>query len=162
MDATTRTAEEHFRRGCEALDAEAHAEALEQLRTAAKLEPTRALYRSFYGLALGVAERRFESALELCREAAREEFFNPVFYHNLARLHLVFGFKAEAVRYLRRGLMIDPRSAEIRSAMLQVGVRRRPPIAFLRRRHPVNRWIGNLLYRMRIDPEPAELSAFGL
>ena len=44
----------------------------------------------------------------LCRSAAKEEFFNPALYHNLARVHLAFGFKAEGIRYLRRGLMIDP------------------------------------------------------
>jgi hypothetical protein len=30
-------------------------------------------------------------------------------------VHLAFGFKAEAIRYLRRGLMIDPASEPIRN-----------------------------------------------
>ena len=36
-------------------------------------------------------ERAFDRALELCRSAAKEEFFNPELYHNLARVHLAFG-----------------------------------------------------------------------
>jgi len=162
MDSIASSAEEHFRRGSAAFDAGEHASALEDFRVAARLDSANATYRSYLGLATGLAERRLDQALELCRDAAREEFFNPVHYLNLARLHLAFGFKSEAVRLLRRGLMIDPENREIAGAMQSLGVRRRPPIAFLRRQHTVNRWAGWLLHRLRVDPEPAELRAFGL
>ena len=66
---------------------------------------------------LGLCERRWEQALELCRSAARDEFFDPIHYHNLARLHLAFGFKAEGLRLLRRGLMIAPDNEEILDAL---------------------------------------------
>ena len=132
------TAEDHYRRGIDAL------------------------YASHYGLALGLAERRLDRALELCREAAKREFFNPVHYLNLARLHLAFGFKAEAVRYLRRGLMIDPGNGPIASAMRELGVRRRPPLGFLRRQNLLNRWIGRLTRRASAGPDIPELTAFGV
>lgn len=141
------SAEEHFCRGEAELEAGRHAAALEHFRAAHRLDPASARFRSFYGLCIGLEESRFDRALELCRAAAKEEFFNPVLYHNLARVHLVFGFKAEAIRYLRRGLMIDPANAAIREALAQLGVRRRPVLAFLRRRHVLNRWIGRLLRR---------------
>lgn len=144
MDAT-RTAQDHFRRGSKALAADATVEALQHFRSAHRLEPASPLYASHYGLALGLVERRLDRALHLCREAAKEEFFNPVHYHNLARLHLAFGFKAEAVRYLRRGLMIDPENDAIGQAIRSLGVRRRPPLAFLRRQNPLNRWMGRVL-----------------
>jgi tetratricopeptide (TPR) repeat protein len=162
MDSTAFSAEEHFRRGSDALDAGEHASALEDFRAAARLDSANATYRSYLGLATGLAERRLDQALELCREAAREEFFNPGHYLNLARLHMAFGFKSEAVRLLRRGLMIDPSNEQIAAAMSGLGVRRRPPVAFLRRQHAVNRWAGWLLHRLGVDPEPAELRAFGL
>jgi tetratricopeptide (TPR) repeat protein len=116
-------------------------------------------YRSYYGLAIGLAERRLDRALELCRSAAREEFFQPVHYHNLARLHLAFGFRAEAIRYLRRGLMIDPDNQVIDAALRRLGIRRRPPLAFLRRQNLVNRWLGRLLGRPASTPQP-ELTLF--
>lgn len=161
MDAT-RTAEDHFRRGSKALAADAGHEALRHFRSAHRLEPGNPLYASHYGLALGLVERRLDRALALCREAAKEEFFNPVHYHNLARLHLAFGFKAEAVRYLRRGLMIDPDNADIADEIRRLGVRRRPPLAFLRRQNLLNRWMGRVLRVAGRGQDPVELGAFGV
>ena len=160
MDSTF-TAEDHYRRGVEALGQESGEDALTHFRSAHRLEPTNALYGSHYGLALGLVECRLDRALGLCRDAAKREFFNPVHYHNLARLHLAFGFKAEAVRYLRRGLMIDPADAAIATELRELGVRRRPPLGFLRRQNPLNRWMGRVLRRARVEPDLSELGAFG-
>jgi tetratricopeptide (TPR) repeat protein len=160
MDANF-TAEEHFRRGCEALDTERYEEALGHFRTAHRLDGTSFRYRSYYGLALGLAERRLDRALELCRSAAREEFFNPEHYFNLARLHLAFGFKADAVRLLRRGQLIDPDNEPICAELLRLGLRRRPPLGFLRRQNRLNRWIGRLRRRAGVGLEP-ELTPFGV
>jgi tetratricopeptide (TPR) repeat protein len=148
------SAHEHFRQGREELSADVYDRALAHFRAAHRLDPGSAQYRSFYGLALGLCERRWEQALELCRSAARDEFFDPVHYHNLARLHFAFGFKAEGLRLLRRGLMIDPDNHEIRDALSLLGRRRRPPLGFLRRENRLNRWLGKLIERVRMRPEP--------
>ena len=157
---TTHSVEEHFGLGCRHLEAERYADALEQFRTTQRLDPTNACFRSYYGLCLGLAERRFDRALELCRSAAREEFFNPLLYHNLARVHLAFGFKAEAIRYLTRGLMIDPAYDPIVQELRRLGVRRGPTLRFLRRGNPVNRWFGKL--RVRIQGGEMPLAPFRL
>ena len=154
MDVSA-TAEEHFRRGRAHLDAADATRALEELRTAHQLERTNPRYRSFYGLALALAERRLDRALELCRSAAKEEFFNPDLYHNLARVHLAFGFKAEAIRYLRRGLMIDPSHRSMQRDLVRLGRRRRPVLGFLPRRHPVNRLLGRVRRRLGVEAESA-------
>ena len=143
MDATC-SAEEHFQRGEAALAQDEPALALGHFLAAHRLAPTSPRIRSYYGLCLALADRRFDKALRLCRSAAKEEFFNPVLYHNLARVHLTFGFKAEGIRYLRRGLMIDPGNELIAASLHELGVRRRPPLRFLPRRHMLNRWIGGL------------------
>ena len=103
------SAQEHFRQGREDLREEALDRALAHFRTAHRLDPGSAQYRSFYGLVLGLCERRWEQALELCRSASREEFFDPIHYLNLARLHLAFGFKAEGLRLLDVACAIIPR-----------------------------------------------------
>lgn len=157
MDATF-SAEEHFRRGSERLEAGERAEALEHFRQAQRLDPANARFRSYYGLCLGLTERRFDKALELCRSAAKEEFFNPLLYHNLARVHLEFGFKSEALRYLRRGLMIDPNCHAIAGELERLGVRRNPALRFLRRKNPINRWLGRL--RNRVVGSGGELELF--
>ena len=146
MDATF-SAEEHFTEGQSELARDRVDAALDHFRSAHRLDPTSPCYRSYFGLSLGLAERRFDRALELCRSAAKEEFFNPALYHNLARLHLAFGFKSEGIRYLRRGLMIDPQNEPILKEMRSLGVRRKPVLAFLRRDHLVNRWFGRLRSR---------------
>jgi len=159
MDSTF-TAEEHFRQGLEALHADRTEDALRHFGAAMRVDSGSARFRSHYGLALGLAERRLERALTLCRDAVKQEFFNPVHYHNLARLHLAFGFKAEAIRYLRRGLMIDPANREISEHMRLLGVRRPPPLAFLRRQNVLNRFAGRILRRSRLEPD-MEFTAFG-
>ena len=102
-------------------------------------------------MCLGITERRFDHALELCRSAAKEEFYNPELYRNLAQVHLAFGFKAEGIRYLRRGLMIDPANQQILDDLMALGVRRRPSLSFLPRRHLINRWIGMFRGRPQTD-----------
>jgi tetratricopeptide (TPR) repeat protein len=142
--SSTVTAEDHFRQGRDALATGAAPEALEHFRSAHQIDRVNPRYRSYYGLSIGMVERRFDRALELCRSAAKEEFFNPDLYHNLARVHLAFGFKAEAIRYLRRGLMIDPANAAMHEDLRMLGTRSRPPLGFLPRRHPLNRLAGQL------------------
>ena len=65
----------------------------------------------------------------------------------IARLHLAFGFKSEGIRFLRRGLMIDPQNEAILKEMRSLGVRRKPVLGFLRRGHLFNRWFGRLRNR---------------
>lgn len=146
MDSNAK-AEDHFGQGLAALAIGDHEAALERFRSAHRLSPGSPRVRSYYGLCLGLAERRFEEALALCRSAAKEEFFNPVLYHNLARVHLAFGFKAEGIRYLRRGLMIDPDDEVIQHSLVALGLRKEPVVRFLRRRHPLNRWFGRFYSR---------------
>jgi tetratricopeptide (TPR) repeat protein len=147
------SADDHYRLGRSALDAGEMQQAVVHLQAAYRLDAATPLYRSYYGLALGLAERRLERAITLCRSAATEEFFNPVHFHNLARVHLACGFKAEAIRYLRRGLMIDPGNADIAAEMRRMGIRRRPALGFLRRRNPFNRLLGRVLARLQLRTE---------
>ena len=155
------TAEESYRRGRDLLVRGEVQPALEHFRTAHQVDRANPRYRSFYGLGLALVERRFDRALELCRSAAKEEFFNPELYHNLARVHLAFGFKAEAIRYLRRGLMIDPGNAAMLTELNELGLRRRPVLSFLPRRHPVNRLLGRFvgIWRSSDEDMPAAQSA---
>jgi tetratricopeptide (TPR) repeat protein len=160
MDATC-SAEEHFQRGEIALAGGDAARALDHFQAANRLDPTSPRFRSYYGLCLALADRRFDKALSLCRSAAKEEFFNPALYHNLALLHLSFGFKAEGIRYLRRGLMIDPGNEPIAESLRDLGMRRRTPLRFLSRRHLLNRWLGGLRDFIPNTGRDASLIEFG-
>lgn len=116
--------------------------ALPYFRRAHDRNSNDARVRSYYGLCLGLSERCFEESVELCQSAAKQEFFNPELYLNLSKLYLGFGFKSEGIRYLRRGLMIDPGNVALAGLLRDLGDRLSPVIGFLPRRHPVNRWLG--------------------
>ena len=135
-------AHDAFARGNFLLQEGNWAEALTSFAAAHGQDSGNARFRSYYGLCLGIVERRFQESSELCRSAAKQEFFNPDMYLNLARLHLSFGFKTEGVRYLRRGRMIDPGHAEIAHELSTLGRRGEPVLSFLPRGHLLNRWIG--------------------
>ncbi len=111
-------------------------------------DPRSARLRSYHALCRAVADRRFDEGLEQCQAAAKQEFFNPELYLNLARLHLAFGFKAEGVRFVRRGLMIDPGNEALSQAMIDLGSRVSPVLSFLPRRHPLNRLLGRARSRL--------------
>jgi len=138
--------------GCRVYDGGDASAALTYLRSAYELDENNARVRSFYGLCMGLSERRFEESVELCQSAAKQEFFNPELYLNLARLYLGFGFKAEGVRFLRRGLMIDPGDIQIATLLRELGDRMSPVLGFLPRQHLLNRWLGAARHLVAVAP----------
>jgi tetratricopeptide (TPR) repeat protein len=130
-------------------DAEA---AMQKLRPVFDEDRAHAQVRSYYGLTLGLARRRYQEALDLCQSAVKQEFFNPDLYVNVARLNLAFGFKAESLRYLRRARMIDPGNAAINRLLDELGPRATPVLSFLPRRHLLNRWLGTARYALSQRP----------
>lgn len=132
-----------FEAGKAHLEEERPAEALPRLRRAAELAPAHARVRSALGVAIALVERDFEQARAHCESAVKQEFFNPDLYFNLSRVYLAFGRRPEALRYLRRGQMIDPGHAGIQRTLSELGRRRLPVVPFLPRRHPLNRVFGS-------------------
>lgn len=143
-------ASELFHLGAEGVENGRWDEAHSSLQRAAELAPDHAQIRSLLGLAIAYDVRDFEKSRALCESAAKQEFFNPNHYLNLARVYLQFGRKSEALRYLRRGKMIDPGHEVIQRTIAELGQRMMPTVPFLPRRHPVNRALGtarNLILR---------------
>ena len=138
------TPEEHFRRGLALLEGGHGTDSFEHLSRAYLADPQSARFRSSYALALALVRGQFLGAVELARAAVRQEFYNPDLYLNLARIYLAFDCKAEAVRYLRRGLMVDPENERLRRKLDDLGVRRKPALPFLPRGHIVNRLLGRI------------------
>ncbi|MBM4334772.1 MAG: hypothetical protein FJ108_02505 [Deltaproteobacteria bacterium] len=142
------TPEEHHRRGFALLEAGHGHEAFEHLSRAYLIDPQNARFRSSYALALALVRGQFLGGVELARAAVRQEFYNPDLYQNLARIYLAFDFKADAIRFLRRALMVDPENASVHKRLADLGIRRRPPIRFLPRGHALNRLLGRVQARM--------------
>jgi hypothetical protein len=106
-----------------------------------------AVIPSWYGFLLGTVGNRASEGLTLCRNAAKELFWEPQVLENLARLELACGQRKDAVSTLERGLAIAPDDAGLRELRSQMGCRRPPPLPFLGRSHPVNRALGRIFYK---------------
>jgi Flp pilus assembly protein TadD len=131
-----------FESGTASFEAGLYDEAIATLRLAAHFAPEHARIRSLLGLSIAYGERDLEQARILCESATKQEFFNPDLYLNMAQVYLVFGRRAEALRYLRRGQMIDPGHVGIGESIVRLGRRQRPMLPFLPRKHPINRALG--------------------
>ena len=136
--------EESLRRAQELLRSNLEMAALEHFANAANAAPEDPRYRSYHGWAVAMIEHRVDRGLALCRSALRDGAEHPEVYLNLARILLAHGRKGEGIKYIRRGLMVDPRHAGLVLEWRRLGVRRTPVLAFLPRRHIVNRILGRL------------------
>ncbi len=142
LDSASR-AEALFQQGLVLFQREQYEKARVCFHAAQDAEPNHSRARSYLGVSIATCERQFEEALALCTSAAKQEFFNPEVYLNLARVYLCFGFKNEGCRFLMRGQMIDPANVEIQRALDQLGARMDPVLRFLPRQHFINRWLGS-------------------
>lgn len=117
-------------------------DALALLRQAAALDPDHPRIQSQLALAMVRSGERFDEARALCEEAVKRAFDDAGPYLDLARLYLDVDRRAEALRCLRRGRMIDPENETIARLLDQLGERRAPVLPILPRRHVLNRLLG--------------------
>lgn len=145
-----RSAEKSFERGLGALQAGRLREAMALFEAALEIEKRRGVavpqprYLSFYGLCLGLEAGRMREAIRICREATMLEFYNPDLYHNLGCLLLASGRRKEAYEAFSRGYILQPGHPGLRRELERMGRRRRPPLGFLPRSHPLNVLLGKL------------------
>ena len=100
------------------------------------------LFYSYLGFGIANRERRTREGIDLCRHACRLSFYEPENYLNLARACLLAGNRAEAYRAIEKGYTLDSSDPGLRQLHSKLGVRRRPILGFLERRHPINRLLG--------------------
>lgn len=103
-----------------------------------------ALFYSYLGQAMARCEGRRREGLELCLHAVDVDPFQPENHLNLAQVYLLARNRRGALRALAAGLRVDPTHVRLLEVNRSLGVRRRPPIAFLPRGNPLNRWLGRL------------------
>jgi tetratricopeptide (TPR) repeat protein len=148
------SSEIHFRKGLAALSEGNATEAVEQFRQAILIERHRSVarpqmrYVSFYGLAVALT----------CERAARLDSFNPELQLNLGKVYLIAGKTTRALMALERARRLAPSHPGIQAALAQVDRRSGSVVPFLRRSHPMNRWLGKLrhatLSRRPFAPPP--------
>lgn len=131
--------------------------ALKTLREALEKFPSDPFLMSYYGCLVAVVENDPEEGIRICREALAgvrdslpfgSEFFFPVFYLNLGRAYLKGNRKAEAVEAFQEGLKNEPENHDLLWELRKLGKRKSPPIPFLHRSNPVNKYIGLLVSKV--------------
>jgi len=152
---SSRSAEMSFRKGLQALEARQYLESLAFFESALNLEERsgnpapRMKYLSYYGLSLSLAAGRTHEAIEMCERALSVEFYNPDLYLNVARVYLECGERRRAHKAICQGLRIEKRHAGLLAELKKMGLRRRPLLNFLPRRHVLNRMTGRLTAKVR-------------
>lgn len=117
--------------------------------------PDNALILSYYGYLQAVVDRKYRSGIYSCRKAldvfkpANEicaELAYPVLYLNLGRACLAAGMRREAIDAFEAGLRYDNSHGELLMEQQMLDVRKKPPMPFLSRSHPLNKYLGIFLH----------------
>ncbi len=141
--------EELFKAGLYLLKRDKLKEALAAFKKALFLRDKDPRYMSYAGLALALTGRTKEAVL-LCERAVQKEFFRQELFLNLGRVYLVSGNRRKAHTAFRKGMALDRENRLLRGELEKMGIRKPPVFRFLDRNHPVNKWSGKMLHRLRL------------
>ena len=123
----------------------AAAHALFALAARKSLNDPRAM--SHFGLTLVLVEGDRQRGVRYCEEAVRRGRPSQELLLNLARALIFMRQKGHAMRALRRAEELSPGDPGVLQELIQIGLRRRPPIPLLPRDFFLNRWVGWLTWR---------------
>lgn len=105
------------------------------------------LLHSHLGYCIAKERGQVKRGRDLCLATIELDPDNPVHYLNLARVHQVAKQKAEAIAALREGVARGGND-EICAMLSALGTRKSPPLPFLSRTNPLNKWLGILFSRI--------------
>jgi tetratricopeptide (TPR) repeat protein len=132
--------------------------ALELMKEGLEHFPSDPFLLSYYGYLVAIVGKKPEEGIEICQDAFKKlngsvpfgsEFFYPAFYLNLGRAFLADNNKPEAMKAFSEGLKTDPENSDLRWELKKMGTRRRPPVPFLKRNNPINKYIGMIVRKLK-------------
>ncbi|MFC1770040.1 tetratricopeptide repeat protein [Nitrospirota bacterium] len=128
-------------------------QALDIVKAAREMYPDDPFVMTYYGHLMTVVRKKPEIGVEECRRAIEmlkitmpqgKETHFPTFYHNLSLAYLAAGKRSMAVETVFEGIKHEKEGGKLHKQLEELGIRRRPPIPFLSRNNPVNKYIGKL------------------
>ena len=137
----------HFLDGMKHLRKNSMEDACKEFEKAYKLEKENPRYMSYYGMCAALRWGKIGLGLELCTKAIKKEFFKTEYYINLGKVYMASDNKKGAITVLSKGLRFDADNEEIHNLLVELGVRKRPVIPFLKRSNPLNKALGIFLRR---------------
>lgn len=108
------------------------------------LIPVKIEVESYYAYCIAKERGKFQKAMELLTSALHKDPSNTVHYLNLGRVYLLLNNKVEAIKTFREGLT-NGTDQDIVQELQKLGIRKRPPIPFLKRSNPINKYLGLIL-----------------
>ena len=135
---------DQFKQGLVQLQKGFAREAVVKLRSAVARQPSNAYFVSYFGLATGIAQKKWREAETLCVQALQLKRTAPQLYLNLANVYEYSGRVGEAVDTLCEGLRYTGKDSRIAAALRAFGVRRPPVLSFLPRENALNRCLGKI------------------
>jgi hypothetical protein len=123
--------------------------------------PEDPLILSYYGYLQAVVDKKFRSGVENCKRAllllkeqgpSSEKVPYSVFYLNLGKAFVAAGRKKDAIDTLKKGLKYDSGNSDIKKELQVLGDRKEPPVAFLGRSNPINKFLGMILKSSKKAP----------
>ena len=121
---------------------------VEDLRLLLKEGSKEPRHISYCGLLIATVEGKVADGRILCELAVKEDSDNPEVYLNLAKVHSWNGQPHRAIEVLRKGIHKMPHEPSLRKEIQRVSPRSTPPVFFLHRSHPVNKYLGRTRARL--------------
>lgn len=103
---------------------------------------------SCLGFCIAKERGHITKGLELCHAAIEHEPENSIHYFYLAKVYLHAGSKEDALKTLRQAMAQGGSPAEILQMLEELGTRNPPPLRFLSRDNPLNKYLGIILARL--------------
>jgi tetratricopeptide (TPR) repeat protein len=135
-----------FTKGVQAVARGEWPAALACFENAARLKST-PLHNCFLALCMARERGQFKKAISICTEALEAEPDNSVLYLNLGKIYLLQKERDEAIRIFRQGLGREF-NEQIIAELDRLGSRKPPPLSFLHRDNPLNKYLGIILTRL--------------
>lgn len=107
------------------------------------------LVLSAYALCLAEVKGSYKNSVSLCHEAIKKDPKNSVHYYRQGRILLLSGRRKDAIWVFRMGLR-HGRHKEIVDILASMGIRRSPPLSFLTRSNPLNKYLGLMLAKLNM------------
>ncbi len=97
---------------------------------------------SYFGLCVALVQKKYKTAIDLCKRALELEFYNGDHYINLMKVYVAAGNRKKALETIESGLRLHPEDRSLLQARRSLGVRARPAVPFLERGNPINVSLG--------------------
>lgn len=114
----------------------------------AKTSELPSLLFSYLGFGIAKVQGRHGEGIRVAKLGVELDIHQPESYFLLAETHLLRGDRRSAIGVIENGLLIDASNRGLLELKAQLGLRRRPVLPFLPRRHVLNRWLGKLRHRL--------------